>query len=389
MGLWTSVLLWALGFGPCSLAETPGFSLPQPGRVFRFPRDHGRHPDFQIEWWYVTGHLSDTNGARYGFQSTFFRRATPRDASSRDDTDRPAFSHGEIHLAHMALLDVTAGRFLHEERWNRRGWDAESSSETLDVRNGSWSLTLLGPPVAATSETVRRKDVVESLLLRGGIRAETAWELVLTPEKPLVVFGTNGVSRKAAEPSASSHYLTWPRLGIQGTLSRQGQSRAVSGSAWMDHEISSSQLGAGQVGWDWACLQLDDGREIMAYRMRRTDGSTDPFSTLAWIERDGTVRHWGADSFRMVPEGTWKSPRSGAVYPSSVWLHAPNPTGGTPIRFRLRPLAADQELSSGLGGIPYWEGACEVLDDADRPVGRAFLELTGYAGDLRGALRSP
>jgi predicted secreted hydrolase len=157
----------------------------------------------------------------------------------------------------------------------------------------------------------------------------------------------------------------------------------------MDHEISSSQLGAGQVGWDWACLQLDDGREVMAYRMRRADGSTDPFSTLARIEADGTVRHLDPTGFLWTAEGTWKSPRSGGVYPAGVRLEIPkDPTvGGPATTYRLRPLAADQELSGGAGGIPYWEGACEVLDESGKRIGRAFLEMTGYAGDLGAALR--
>jgi predicted secreted hydrolase len=230
---------------------------------------------------------------------------------------------------------------------------------------------------------------MEPMRLQGGVRGEALWNLVLTPAKPLVLFGTNGVSRKAAEASAASHYLTWSRLQTEGELTLGGRVRKVRGLSWMDHEISSSQLGEGQVGWDWACLQLDDGREVMAYRMRRADGSTDPFSTLARVEADGTVHHVDPTGFRWTTEGTWKSPRSGGVYPAGVRLEIPGgpPNGGPYTVHRLRPLAADQELSGGAGGIPYWEGACEVLDDSGKRVGRAFLEMTGYAGDLGAALR--
>jgi len=384
--LWTLALLWSLGFGPGSLAQTPGFSLPEPGRVFQFPRDHGSHPDFAIEWWYVTGHLDAADGGRLGFQATFFRRSAPRSGGPAPGAAEAAFSHDELHLAHMALLDAATGTFIHEERLNRRGWDADSATNTLDVRNGNWSLALLGAPVGPHAQRGSEKAAQEPLLLQGGIRAEASWRMVLTPEKPLVVFGTNGVSRKAAEPSAASHYLTWPRLRIEGELTAGGRTRAVAGTAWMDHEISSSQLGEGQVGWDWACIQLNDGRELMAYRMRRKDGSTDPFSTLAWIDRGGRVRHWDASGFQWTPEGTWRSPRTGAAYPSLVRLTVPDPAGVGPISYRLRPLAADQELSGGVGGIPYWEGACDVLDATGRIVGRAFLEMTGYAGELRRAL---
>jgi predicted secreted hydrolase len=369
-----------------------GFAVPVAGRRFEFPRDHGSHPEFRIEWWYVTGHLEDRDNARerYGFQATFFRRAAPGSAPGADRApEGAAFAGDEIHLAHMALLEVSTGRFLHEERLNRRGWDAASDTAGLDVRNGSWSLRQLGLPVGPDSGNARRRVGMEPMQLQGGVRGEAVWNLVLTPAKPLVLFGTNGVSRKAAEASAASHYLTWSRLQTEGELTLGGRVRKVRGLAWMDHEISSSQLGEGQVGWDWACLQLDDGREVMAYRMRRADGSTDPFSTLARIEADGTVHHVDPTGFRWTAEGTWKSPRSGGVYPAGVRLEIPGgpPNGGPATVYRLRPLAADQELSGGAGGIPYWEGACEVVDDSGRKVGRAFLEMTGYAGDLGAALR--
>jgi predicted secreted hydrolase len=130
----------------------------------------------------------------------------------------------------------------------------------------------------------------------------------------------------------------------------------------MDHELSSSQLGRGQVGWDWASVQLHDGRELMAYRMRREDGTTDPFSTVAWIDQEGRVRQFGPDHFTWKTEGVWKSPRSGAQYPAVVVLGTSKWGASGAEVLRIEPLSADQELS-GLGGsIPYWEGACRVLD---------------------------
>lgn len=381
--------------------RTPdGFEVAVPGREFRFPQDHGSHPGFRIEWWYVTGHLesAETQHRRFGFQATFFRRSAPGARTGTDISAAPEasqvpsrFGDDEIHLAHMALLDFETGRFVHEERWNRRGWDAATAIGRLDVRNGPWSLRALGRPVGA--HTGRRTATAGGTLdadpiqLQGGVQASASWNLVLTPTKPLVVFGTNGVSRKAADPTAASHYLTWSRLATEGELTLDGKVLRVSGASWMDHEISSSQLGEGQVGWDWTGLQLDDGREIMAYRLRRADGTTDPASTLAWVDRDGRVTHLDPTRFRWRPEGVWKSPRSGGSYPAAALLEI-DAFGGFPsVVLRLRPTVSDQELMGGAGGIPYWEGACEVLDTGGRRVGRAFLEMTGYAGDLTGALR--
>jgi predicted secreted hydrolase len=254
---------------PLTTAE--GFAVPQPGHRFSFPRDHGNHPDFKIEWWYVTGHLyadaTPTSPARrFGYQATFFRQAAPLTPAASAPPS-PSFGDAHLYLAHMALLDVQTGRFLHQERLNREGWDATSSATTLDVRNGDWSLRLADPADPSPSPP---------LLLRGGLRADATFALTLTPAKPLVIFGEAGVSRKGADPSAASHYLTFTRLRTSGELTLRTDAGTekirVTGDSWMDHEISSSQLSAGQVGWDWLSIHFTDGRELMLYRLRLRDG---------------------------------------------------------------------------------------------------------------------
>jgi predicted secreted hydrolase len=351
-------------------AASDGYAIPQPGHVFAFPADHGAHPDFRIEWWYVTGHLfaPERGGAggvrRFGFQATFFRVAGPRGGAETN----PDFSVGTLYLAHMALTDVAGRRFQFQERLNRQGWDAQAAVGTLDVRNGAWSLRLA--PGSATR-----------LELAGGIRADAAFQLELTPAKPLVVFGENGVSRKGADAAAASYYLTFSRLAATGRLKVGAETFAVSGEAWMDHEISSSQLGGGQVGWDWVSVQLR-GRpwELMLYRLRRADGSADPASRLQWVSPEGKAI---TAEFTWEVLSRWRSPHSGASYPARVRLTTRDPMTGAPVRFTIEPLLADQELGGALGGGPYWEGACRVLDDAGREVGSAYLELTGYGAALK------
>jgi predicted secreted hydrolase len=270
---------------------------------------------------------------------------------------------------------VRGQRFLHEERLNRDGWNATASAQTLDVWNGNWSLRL---------DTNQAGTV---LRLRGSVRAEVDFTLELTPLKPLVVFGKEGVSRKGAALTAASYYLTFPRLEASGKMTLQGRPQTVRGQVWMDHEISSSQLDRDQAGWDWTGIQLDDGREIMSYRMRKKDGSTDPFSTLAWVGRDGALTHFGPEQFTWSTRRTWKSGRSGGIYPVGQKLTTIDPANGQPVTFILEPLFLDQELSGPLGGISYWEGACRVLNEAGQEIGSAYLELTGYAGDLSERVR--
>jgi predicted secreted hydrolase len=352
---------------------TDGFAIPQPGRQFIFPRDHGSHPEFAIEWWYVTGHLTATNQAAFGFQATFFRRALlPPSATNRSPS--AAFGDDQIYLAHMALVDKTSGEFRHQERLNRAGWDAASSTNTLEVRNGNWTFRL-APGVAAGREVFQ---------LQATVGADAAFHFDLIPKKPLVVFGTNGVSRKAADFKAASHYLTYPRLAVNGTLSLGATNLVVTGEAWMDHEFSSSQLGEGQVGWDWLSLQLFDGREIMAYRMRGRDGSTDPFSTVAWVDAQSVVRQVGPEQFTWTTLERWRSRQTGADYPSLVKLAALNPATGKVETFLVQPVVADQELTGHVAGVAYWEGACRVLDENRREIGRGYMELTGYGESLKG-----
>jgi len=162
-----------------------------------FPRDHGSHPEFRTEWWYITGHLDSTAGQRFGFQVTFFRQA------SKDKQ--------QLYLAHCALLDVRRGRIaVHEERLNREGWDATSSTTTLDVRNGNWSL--------------KGEDAMQ---LAATIHAEALLQLTLQPQKPLVFFGKDGVSRSGLSPGkAASRYLTFPRLAAAPARMKVGNCNA-------------------------------------------------------------------------------------------------------------------------------------------------------------------
>jgi predicted secreted hydrolase len=337
------------------LFTTDGFKVPQPGHTFDFPRDHGSHPGFKIEWWYLTGHLEreDDSAGRFGFQATFFRQASPDGRS-------------DLFLSHMAMVNVASGEFLHQERLNRPGWDAGAAVGRLAVHNGPWSLVMRDAPG-------------EIMRLVGGVRAEAQWDLQLQPKKPLVIFGENGVSRKGAAPTAASYYLTYSRLAATGTLNWQGESCAVSGLAWMDHEISSSQLGDDQIGWDWISMQLEDQREIMVYQLRKRDGTSDPASSLTWVDAAGAPRR---QPFTMKVESTWSSPHNGAQYPAKVRITTTDPASGKSVIVWVEPLVADQELTGDLAGIPYWEGACRVRNESGEIIGKAYMELTGYAKEL-------
>jgi predicted secreted hydrolase len=347
------VLLLAVLGGPA----TADFRRAEPGYRFRFPRDHGAHPDFALEWWYFTGHLWSADGARrYGYQLTFFRKALATRWSGS-----PAWRTDQFLLAHAALTQAEGGRFRFEERFNREGIPAGASPHGLDLRDASWSA---------------RADRGGRIHLSFSVQ-DASLELDLTPATPPVVFGEDGVSRKGADPAAASHYLSFPRLATAGTLRLPGRAEPVRGQSWMDHEFSSSQLAPGQVGWDWAGIQLRDGRSLMVYRLRSADGAQDPWSELTEVDAAGRVLRATRD-FRWTG-GPWRSPESGATYPLPSRLQAWDET------WTLEPLVADQELRTRLGArITYWEGACRVLDGQGREEGDAYVELTGYAHSMQG-----
>ena len=359
------VLLAVLGgLGARGAAEEmttqDGFAIPQQGRVFAFPRDHGSHPEFRTEWWYLTGHLDGSDGRRFGFQATFFRQASRLTGGAVR----------QLFLADVALLDAATGKFISQEQLHRDGWDAGASPATLDVRNGNWSLTFAPGDEGAME-------------LATTVRGDAALTLRLTPVQPLVVFGEKGVSRKGASPAAASHYLTFPRLAALGVVRVGAASFDVKGEVWMDHEFSSSSLDADQVGWDWAGIQLKDGREIMVYRMRLANGTADAASSLTWVDEKGALAAYPSAQFQWQATRRWHSARSGVEYPNHVRITVQDPQEHRERSLELRPVVEDQELRGTLSGLPYWEGACDVLDEQGQLIGRAYLELAGYAGDLR------
>lgn len=332
-----------------------GFAIARPGVSLEFPRDHGSHPEFKTEWWYITGHL-DSDAGKFGFQITFFRSASKTTTGSEAE---------QVYLAHAAIIDKQTGQFLHEERLNSDDWNADASVGNLDLYNGNWYLRMLDPEREQMKTRFSLKDV--------GVL-----ELTLSPAKPKTLFGNDGYSQKGDEKGAASHYITFTRLEVSGTLKNNQNEIPIRGVAWMDHEFSSSQLSSEQIGWNWSSLILDDGSELMAYVMRRQDGAVDPNSRLTLISPDGVKTEYKGDAFSWTPIRFWESPHSEASYPVEYEIKWANRS------LRIEPYFDDQELVGSIGDFVYWEGACRVYDEKGQQVGLAYTELTGYSESLNG-----
>ena len=285
--------VWLVSTGPVREISATEFHQALPGYHFRFPHDHGTHNDFQTEWWYYTGHLRAEDGRTFGFQLTFFRRAAAPEAVARNPS-RWAIRH--LYFAHFALTDEKGRRFHFTEKISRAGiGKAGAEAGRLGVWIDEWRVQADGAAHVLQAHA-------EGITLR----------LRLTPEKPPVIHGAGGISRKGAGPGESSHYYSFTRMRTDGTLLLDGAALPVTGVSWMDHEFGSNQLGSEQVGWDWFALQLADSTELMIYQIRRRDGSVEPASGGTWIRADGTAASLARDDIAIDVLDHWLSPQSGS-----------------------------------------------------------------------------
>jgi predicted secreted hydrolase len=344
--------------GVSAIATLRGFEVALPGRVLSFPRDHAAHPAFQTEWWYYSGHLHTTDGEEYGYQLTFFRR---RIDEGNWLSGPSQWSPQHLYMAHYAISDKQRKRLVYAEKINRPTLGiAGADEDRLRVWNDDWRAELLGPyhHLQAAMD-------------------EFAINLILLPEKPLVVHGINGVSQKGAEKGNASHYYSLTRLKTDGFLHVRGTAKAVTGISWMDHEFGTSQLGPTQVGWDWMSLQLDNRTELMLYLLRHDDGRIDPHSSATLVHPDGRPEHLPKEQFEVVALGQWTSPRSGATYPQGWEVRVP--TAG--LSLRITPTFADHELDTkNSTRVVYWEGnvAAEGVHNVLPVRGVGYVELVGY-----------
>lgn len=331
--------------------DTAGFARAVEPRPFVFPRDHGPHPEYAIEWWYYTGNLQSSEGRRFGFQFTIFRTGLMPGDPERSS----AWAANSVYMAHFALSDISGGRFHAFERFSRGAAGlAGAQSEPFRVWLEDWVAEGLGPD--GTPMRVRAAE------------GDVAIDLTLTAGKPPVLQGDRGLSQKSADAGNASYYYSFTRMPISGTVRVGGATHQVSGLGWMDREWSTSALGANQVGWDWFALHLDDGRDLMFYQLRLRDGSIDPYSKGVLVSAEGAARRLNADDVLLEPLDYWTSPRSGATYPARWRLRVP----AEAIDLTLTPLLADQELPVT---VVYWEGAVAISGSAG---GSGYIEMTGY-----------
>ena len=326
-----------------------------PVRVLAFPRDHGSHPVYRTEWWYLTGWVRDAAGIDYGIQVTFFR-TRPGVAEGNSS----AFAPRQLLFAHAAVADARLGRLRHDQRVARAGFGlADAAEETTHVFIGDWSLQLAQD--AYTARIAAR---------------DFAFDLRFMPTQSVLLQGDAGFSRKGPHPAQASYYYSQPQLKVSGDLTVAGNASSVTGNAWLDHEWSSEVLAADAIGWDWVGINLNDGGALMVFRIRDRDGHA-LWAGGTLRVADGSTRLFAPRDIRFTPQRRWRSPRTQVEYPVAMVVRAGDDD------YALEPMLDDQELDSRAStGTIYWEGAVRALR-AGHEAGRGYLELTGYWQRLR------
>ncbi len=335
-------------------------------RALDFPVDAGSHPDYAIEWWYVTGCInSGQQEAAFGFQITFFRSRVAKTQAMQS-----GFAARQLIIAHAAVTDVQGRKLWHDQRVARSSGaapgsnpldGASTSAQDTAVRLRDWSL--------------QRQDADLQSHIHG---PDFSLDLRLTASQPVLLQGDKGLSRKGPDPRQTSYYYSLPHLQVGGELVLQGQRHAVDAgsTAWLDHEWSQAYMPPSSVGWDWLGINLLDGSALMAFRMRDAAGNT------VWdggsFRAKGTLYTFRPGEVAFAALRKWKSPLSQASYPVEWRVRTPADI------YTVRALVDNQEMDSrnSIGGI-YWEGLCEVLDSNMKRVGRGYLEMTGYANPMQ------
>lgn len=340
--------------------DLEGYPLALESRAFSFPVDHGPHPAYRNEWWYVTGNLDAAGGERFGFELTIFRFALAPPGKVPPAEPSSAWATNQVYIGHFALTDVDAERFHVAQRYARNALGlAGAQAEPLRIWVEDWHL----------QESSLRNGRWNLHAIDGDVELSLSLEALKAP----VLNGTGGLSQKSSEPGNASYYYSVPRLKAEGKLSVAGNAHDVSGLAWLDREWGSSALSAEQEGWDWFALQLADGSELMYYNLRRTDGSNDPHSAGTFVPREGEILHLSQNEVTVDVKDYWESPLGGR-YPMGWTITVPH----LGLTLQVEPVLKAQELATN---VRYWEGAVDVLAArAGKSVsGRGYVELTGYA----------
>ena len=325
------------------------------------PRDLYAHREAQTEWWYYTGHMRTVSGRGFGFELVFFKRRTDLD---RFGVVPLRLIGNPLYLAHFALTDESRASFRYEHRKSTGGMldlPAQASEKRYYLKLGNWTV----------------REAQGTHFLRATLGDDLIFEATLKSLKPAALNGHEGVGVSFKDEGEASRYFSFTRMEATGIITWHGETERFTGSAWMDREFGTWRTTENQKGWDWFSLQLSDDTELMVYHIRDASGRPSDFSSGTFVDAEGKATHLSREDFELEPTARWRSPHTGATYPSGWRLRVPR----VGVDVTVTPVLKDQELDTrGTTMIVYWEGACAVEGTRGDNVvrGRAYVELVGY-----------
>jgi predicted secreted hydrolase len=336
-----------------------GYAEVKRGVPLIFPQDHFPHPDYRIEWWYMTANLKDQQGQDWGLQWTLFRQSLSPDANLEGwDSD-------QIWMAHAAV--TTPDKHFFAQRFSRGGIDQAgvnqlTGSNGFDAWIDDWRWQSASDTLFPSTLEFNVGDHKVSLELN----SKDDW----------VLNGDAGFSQKSAQGQAS-YYYSQPNITVKGTVKTEDKTIPLSGNAWLDREWSSQALAQNQKGWDWFSLHLDDGNKLMVYQLRHDTGND--WISGSWISAEGEVTPLGKDDIELnsSSESQITSNNNRSITLPLDWTISVS-TSNLPALNRsltIKPLYDEQWLSTS---FPYWEGVVLVSDDKGQSAGKGYMELTGY-----------
>jgi predicted secreted hydrolase len=323
-----------------------GYASVIPGRTLVFPADHGPHPDYRIEWWYVTANLMNSSGTSYGAQWTLFRQAMAPGAQQE------GWANQQIWMGHAAVTNPgihRTGETFARGGVGQAGVDAKPFRAWID----SWEMRGLD----GMSDTA-----ISPLDLKAS-GADFSYALRLDADRPLVLQGEAGYSRKS-ERGQASYYFSQPYFKASGTITIDDKQVAVTGSAWMDREWSSQPLASDQTGWDWFSLHLDSAEKLMLFRLRQKDGQN--YFSGNWIGPDGKSVQVASADIAMTPISSTEVADRKVPTQWSIAI----PSRG--LKIETTPLNPRSWMATS---FPYWEGPISFRGSHN---GVGYLEMTGY-----------
>ena len=251
------------------------FNAADPSYQITFPRDHGAHKNFRIEWWYLTANLKSPSLGDLGIQWTLFKSNLKPLSVKKDPRKLNGF-----WMAHSALTTGTS--HYHEERFARE-------------KSGQAGVTL-GPFKAWIDNwSMKGDNKLRNIQLESN-GVDFSYSLNLSTKMSPVLQGDRGFSKKS-EQRAASHYYSQPFYSVKGWVILNGKRHSVEGVGWLDREWSSNLLNENQLGWDWFSLHLDNGDKLMLFKVRHNNG--DDFLSGSWVSKDGTKKSLGSSDFQL------------------------------------------------------------------------------------------